>query len=251
MSKPDDEPFLARWARRKREAAQPAATPATAPGATGDGSAQHPPSDAPQGEIAAHRHGRQDEEEPLDLETLPRIDELTAESDITAFLDKRVPAILRNAALSRMWSLDPTIRDFVEVAENQWNWNVPGGAPFYEEMLPGSSASTLIADATSAIARSLPGPTTEPDTLAAADPLEREVAATENVGFQQYEKSPTELDATHEDHATDQVASPVEPTTETPIIAASSAPPVEPSAISEPYAAPQPYRRRHGGALPS
>ena len=45
----------------------------------------------------------------------------------------------------RMWTLDPTIRDFIEVAENQWNWNVPGGAPFYEEILttPGEAMQAV------------------------------------------------------------------------------------------------------------
>ena len=128
MSNADDreEPFLARWARRKRDAQGP---PAEArreeqiadPAASGD-------------PVSADARGT-DEASELDLSKLPKVEELTAESDISAFLDKRVPQFLRNAALSRMWSLDPTIRDFIEVAENQWNWNVPGGAPFYEEML--------------------------------------------------------------------------------------------------------------------
>lgn len=129
MSNADDleEPFLARWARRKRDAqGQPAEArreePIADPARSGGG-----PASADVRETA--------EAPELDLSKLPKVDELTAESDISAFLDKRVPQLLRNAALSRMWSLDPTIRDFIEVAENQWNWNVPGGAPFYEEML--------------------------------------------------------------------------------------------------------------------
>lgn len=127
MNDPKDksEPFLSRWARRKQDVARgriDESAPATAK-----------PGDDPETIDAASLSDAQKEPE-LDLSTLPKAEDLTAESDITVFLDKRVPALLRNAALGRMWTLDPTIRDFIEVAENQWNWNVPGGAPFYEPM---------------------------------------------------------------------------------------------------------------------
>ena len=125
MNDPKDkgEPFLSRWARRKQDAAR---------GRIDDAVRESiPAGDQPEAADAAP--AREAEKEPeLDLSKLPKAEELTAESDITAFLDKRVPAMLRNAALGRMWTLDPTIRDFIEVAENQWNWNIPGGAPFYE-----------------------------------------------------------------------------------------------------------------------
>jgi hypothetical protein len=46
------------------------------------------------------------------------------------FLRKGVPEPLRNAALRRMWSLDPNIRDFVsEAREYAYDWNTPGGVP--------------------------------------------------------------------------------------------------------------------------
>lgn len=130
MSKPDDEdePFLARWSRRKRDAqVRPSQARAIDVETRSD--------DVPEADRTGAEPDKAKEEQELDLSKLPKVEELTAESDISVFLDKRVPQLLRNAALSRMWSLDPTIRDFIEVAENQWNWNVPGGAPFYEDML--------------------------------------------------------------------------------------------------------------------
>lgn len=142
----EQEPFLSRWSRMKRGGQS------TAPESD---AAKPEPAKAVDADPAAETLNVEDEREPLDLETLPKVDELTKESDITAFLDSRVPQMLRNAALSRMWTLDPTIRDFIEVAENQWNWNVPGGAPFYELMEPGSGTGTFVADATSAIYRSV------------------------------------------------------------------------------------------------
>ncbi len=52
----------------------------------------------------------QDAAEPSDEEfiaALPPVEELTPESDFTAFLDRRVPAMLRRAALRKLWQSDP------------------------------------------------------------------------------------------------------------------------------------------------
>lgn len=153
----DDEPFLSRWSRMKRragttsepaKAAEPASPRQQTAASLDQETATLEPATADEA----------DAQPPLDLEKLPRVEELTAESDIAAFLDSRVPAALRNAALARIWTLDPTIRDFIEVAENQWNWNVPGGAPFYEMIEEGSMSSFSFADATSAISRTLAAP---------------------------------------------------------------------------------------------
>ncbi len=160
MNDPKDkgEPFLSRWARRKQDVAR-GRIDEVAPESVVAG-------DEP--EAAGAASTRDAEKEPeLDLSTLPKAEELTAESDITAFLDKRVPAMLRNAALGRMWTLDPTIRDFIEVAENQWNWNIPGGAPFYEPIESVvESAGEIVAQAgnmsSGSIAQALKGPSHAP-----------------------------------------------------------------------------------------
>ncbi len=119
------EGFLSRWSRRKqaaREGAPAAGTPAeeaAAPEALAEAPlpVAHPPEPETETEI--------------DLASLPRIEDLTIASDVTAFLRKGVPAVLRNAALRRMWSLDPAIRDFIGPADYAWDWNTPGGAPGY------------------------------------------------------------------------------------------------------------------------
>jgi len=67
--------------------------------------------------------------ESFDVGPLPRIEDLTADSDVTAFMDVRVPNELRNAALRRAWVLDPKIRDFMEMAENQLDFGERGGVP--------------------------------------------------------------------------------------------------------------------------
>jgi hypothetical protein len=108
--------FLSRWSRRKRQAEpDPAAQPpAEAESAT-------PPEPAPPAEPVLS-----DE----DLAALPRIEDLTPNTDIRAFLRPGVPAALKNAAMRRMWLLTPAIRDYRDPAvDYAWDWNTPGGVP--------------------------------------------------------------------------------------------------------------------------
>jgi hypothetical protein len=69
-------------------------------------------------------------------EALPRVEELTPESDLSSFLREGVPEALKKAALRRMWSLDPAIRDFVGPAEYAWDFNNPGAIPGFGAALP-------------------------------------------------------------------------------------------------------------------
>jgi len=114
--------FLTRWSRRKREARreEEARAPAAAPEpeAPAPAAAPEPPS------------GGEPELTPEDIAALPPIEELTAESDFSAFLRRGVPEKLKNAALRRMWALDPAIRDHVgDARDYAFDWNVPGGVP--------------------------------------------------------------------------------------------------------------------------
>jgi len=100
--------FLQRWSRRKQDArAQPAEKPAEAP--------------APKARAKA--------EPEFDLTTLPPLESINALTDITAFLQKGVPAELARAALRRVWTADPAIRDFVGLAENAWDFTDPAAMP--------------------------------------------------------------------------------------------------------------------------
>jgi hypothetical protein len=107
--------FLARWSRRKRdEARRPSdVAPEAAPA--------EPTAVPPEDEAGLT---------PEELAQLPSLDALTAATDLTPFLRAGVPRALRNAALRRMWSVDPAIRDFVsEAREYAYDWNTPGGVP--------------------------------------------------------------------------------------------------------------------------
>jgi hypothetical protein len=111
----NDEEFLARWSRRKREAkttvdVQPPAAATEAP-TPASGTAENP------GDIE------------VDLSSLPSIESITGGTDITAFLRKGIPPELTREALRRAWSADPAIRDFVGLAENAWDFNDPNAMP--------------------------------------------------------------------------------------------------------------------------
>ena len=125
--------FLSRWSRRKRgEAAEPEAeAPPLRPEAL-----PVPLADPAAAPVA--------EAEPVfDLSLLPSLEELTAETDIRGFLHKAVPAGLRNAALKRMWALDPAIRDFVGPVDYAWDFNDPAGLPGISEALTGDVTDML------------------------------------------------------------------------------------------------------------
>jgi len=95
----DSETLLSRWLRLKRES-----------------EAALPPADAP---LPA----------AFDPASLPPIESIVADSDIRQFLHEGVPAELTRAALRSAWTADPAIRDFVGIAENQWNFNDHAGIP--------------------------------------------------------------------------------------------------------------------------
>src|SRR5215831_19329244 len=123
MSEPEN--FIARWSRRKREAAEDAeATKSSAaPDAAAEGA--HPSED--QSDTALGRSdARRSPEAAFDPTKLPPIETITAESDITAFLAPGVPPELTRAALRRAWAADPKIRDFIGLSENSWDFNAPG-----------------------------------------------------------------------------------------------------------------------------
>ena len=144
----DEENFIARWSRRKREAEQAAAEK---PGVDVPDDAA-PPSDVQSAEpVAASADAAQAVETeagapPVDLDSLPPIESITAGSDIRAFLAPGIPAHLTRAALRRAWVADPAIRDFVGLAENAWDFNAPGGVPGFGPPLPLEEAQRLVAE---------------------------------------------------------------------------------------------------------
>ena len=139
----DEENFIARWSRRKREAEQAAPEK---PGVDVPADAASP-SDAQSAQpVAAQAVEAPADVVPVDLDSLPPVESITAGSDIRAFLAPGIPAHLTRAALRRAWVADPAIRDFVGLAENAWDFNAPGGVPGFGPPLALEEAQRLVAE---------------------------------------------------------------------------------------------------------
>jgi len=112
MTEPDN--FIRRWARLKRisdSAHEIETVSAEAEVTTKQPEAEEAP------------------DQPFDPASLPSLEQIAADTDISAFLQSGVPAELTRAALRRAWASDPAIRDFIGIAENQWDFNDPDGIP--------------------------------------------------------------------------------------------------------------------------
>jgi hypothetical protein len=117
-----EEDFLKRWSRRKREADVARLDP---PEAKTDDVAKGTPEEG----LADLAEGQPQAEAEFDPASLPPLESITAVSDIGAFLRAGVPAELTRAALRRVWTVDPSIRDFVGLAENAWDFTDPNAMP--------------------------------------------------------------------------------------------------------------------------
>jgi hypothetical protein len=126
----DEENFLNRWSRRKQDVANQEAKPEEPAGE--QGKAEQPEPGAPA--------------ESLDLSKLPSLDDITAETDISAFLKPGIPGDLARAALRRAWTSDPAIRDFVGLQENDWVFNKPGPEQGFGPLGPETDVGKLVAE---------------------------------------------------------------------------------------------------------
>ncbi|KQP76615.1 hypothetical protein ASF41_02235 [Methylobacterium sp. Leaf111] len=136
------ESLLSRWARRKQEVRQhERAQAVTEPSALAV-----PPEPQVVDEALVSSEPALDDESLADaIARLPKIEDLTAETELVPFLRAGIPAALRKAALRRMWSVDPAIRDFVsEAREYAYDWNTPGGVPGLGPMLPTDDITAMV-----------------------------------------------------------------------------------------------------------
>jgi hypothetical protein len=149
MSERED--FVSRWSRLKHEAesrrtrktemaerAAPSSTAAT--------------SSANEDQAA----GTETRAAPIfDLASLPSIDAITARTDVSMFLRSGVPAELALAALRRAWLSDPVIRDFIGIAENQWDFTNPTTIPGFGPLHETGDKLSLVAQTVPTLERSL------------------------------------------------------------------------------------------------
>jgi hypothetical protein len=126
----DRDNFLLRWSRRKRAAAQADGAPAPDAAQAAEAEKSLPlPEDSAAPEPGETRGVPGPAAPAFDPASLPPIESITAATDIRAFLAAGVPAELTRAALRRVWTSDPKIRDFVGLADYDWDFNAPGSMP--------------------------------------------------------------------------------------------------------------------------
>lgn len=127
--------FLTRWSRRKREATEAASSaPEAAPGD------QASPVD-PATPILPHPTENPPAAQPP---RLPPVESIDAGTDIRAYLAKEVAPDLARAALRRAWLADPAIRDFVGLADYDWDFNAPGRMPGFGPLRPTDDVQQLL-----------------------------------------------------------------------------------------------------------
>ena len=154
-----DDGFLARWSRRKRSATARERDPVT----------PQPPSPASDDIAASVAPVASDA-----TASLPPIESLDANSDITPFLAPGVPAELTRRALRHAWHTDPAIRDFVGLSENAWDFNTPDGVPGFGALTPEDIRRLL--DALTGTREAADPPTEEPPPASAAEGHPPEIA---------------------------------------------------------------------------
>ena len=126
MSEPEN--FLSRWSRLKRES-----------GMEGSGDEIRTAGVVPAADVPSPP--------AFDPASLPPIESIVADSDIRLFLEAGVPAELTRAALRSAWAADPAIRDFIGIAESQWDFNDPAAIPGFGPLGAADYARDLVTQA--------------------------------------------------------------------------------------------------------
>jgi len=127
----EQEEFLARWMRLKQERGGEARPKAAEAQPTEVGKSSPP---VPIGSDSAS----------VSPESLPTIESITGESDVRPFLQSGVPTELVRGALRAAWTTDPAIRDFVGIAESQWDFNDPSAMPGFGPLAAMQSGQSVI-----------------------------------------------------------------------------------------------------------
>ena len=139
----DQENFLSRWSRRKRDTAYEDAQP-DKPVATGADKPVEPAPDATSVVTGAKPAAASAPE--FDLTKLPPLDSIGAHTDIRDFLQPGVPPALKLAALRRAWSADPAIRDYIGPADYAWDFTDPKAMPGFGDLGPDVDVKKLLAE---------------------------------------------------------------------------------------------------------
>jgi len=139
----DQENFLSRWSRRKRDTANENAQPDKPAVTCPDKPAEPGPDATPA--VAGTTPAAASTPE-IDLTKLPSLDSIGANTDIRVFLQPGVPSALKHAALRRAWSADPAIRNYIGPAEYAWDFTDPKAMPGFGNLGPDVDVKKLVAE---------------------------------------------------------------------------------------------------------
>lgn len=129
---PQDEGFLSRWSRRKRELAEPEAVPASL---------------ARPAELPAEAATQPIETQAAEPEMVepPSLDLIDKDFNVAHWLKQNVPETWKLAAMRRAWESDPAIAGFENPARDYaLDWNTPGGAPGYGPLTESDDVGAMV-----------------------------------------------------------------------------------------------------------
>lgn len=187
MTEPEN--FVARWTRLKHESRTtvPASTDQVSPD---DGTAQsrqqprQPLRPTGQPPLQVDQPPLQVGQPPLQIDrpattgfeptSLPAIESIATETDIRPFLEAGVPAQLVRAALRAAWAVDPAIRDFIGIAETQWDFNDPTAMEGFGPLDSTEIAASLLARSMSSLGKISKGGAQSDIPEAVAQPTSRQ-----------------------------------------------------------------------------
>jgi hypothetical protein len=195
------ENFVSRWARLKRNS-DPRQTP--------DGLTDKPTlstSDVSAGRaeeaMSQPRSDAETTDELFDPAGLPSIEAITANTDIRGFLQSCVPLELTRAALRQAWASDPAIRDFIGVAENQWDFNDPDSIPGFGSLQPAEATPAGLAEVSGRFEQ---GPGAFAKKPATTELAQSSVARPDLAADRSYLTDPDDLDPPNEESKTGEAA---------------------------------------------
>jgi len=195
------ENFVSRWARLKRNSDPRQApegltdTPALSTSDVSAGRAEEAMS-RPRSDAATT-------DELFDPAGLPSIEAITANTDIRGFLQSRVPIELTRAALRQAWARDPAIRDFIGVAENQWDFNDPDSIPGFGSLQLAEATPAGLAEVSGRFEQ---GPGAFAEKPATTELAQSSVARPDLAADRSYLTDPDDLDPPNEESKTGEAA---------------------------------------------
>jgi hypothetical protein len=235
----EEENFIARWSRRKRKAEHDGEVPSKGPPEPKEPAASDAEDQAAGAPSRPQAKRDQPEDQPVDLASLPPLESITEGTDIRAFLQSGVPADLARAALRRAWATDPAIRDFIEIAENQWDFANPASIPGFGPLQANDDVAQLVSQALGKLGHQTTAAVSGDDAAAEAESPPLRQAASAEPGVSSDPIRPVGRDAGEPPVDEQQPGTPDETLN---VAVQHDSPPIQ--------RGPTPNRRSHGGALP-